>query len=215
MQRKPLKPSWWDETEKKVGIKNRKPGRLGTTDPKGIIGMSSIAKRFCNIKKNKKYNSEKIYSEIQTRAFDYWEKENKEAIIEAAFLCLLLISLEERSMLTTKNSQKASKIKYKKKPLESRMGLIDPIGIQALSQVSGMGAQKYSPFNFMGQMIDEDLFSAAQRHLNLYLSGENKDRESDLPHLAHAAWHFSTLFSLEERELLLTIRPWVVNIPRK
>lgn len=49
------------------------------------------------------------------------------------------------------------------------------------------GAEKYAPFNWYKGMDYSRCFNSTQRHLTAWLAGEDKDPETGLSHLAHAA----------------------------
>jgi hypothetical protein len=50
------------------------------------------------------------------------------------------------------------------------------------------GAEKYADRNWENGLHWSRIFAAIMRHLWKWWSGEDDDRESGLPHLAHAAW---------------------------
>jgi len=71
----------------------------------------------------------------------------------------------------------------RKTPLE----LVHPDFVTAVARVAGYGAAKYGRWNWLkGKALSRD-YAAALRHLMAWASGEDLDRESGLPHLAHAA----------------------------
>lgn len=53
----------------------------------------------------------------------------------------------------------------------------------------GKGAEKYAVRNWERGYDWSKSYGALQRHLALFWAGENTDPETELPHLAHAAWH--------------------------
>lgn len=59
--------------------------------------------------------------------------------------------------------------------------------IEQIVQVLEFGARKYAPRNWEKGMDHSRIFAAAMRHLTAHWRGENKDPETGLPHLAHAA----------------------------
>ncbi len=90
-----------------------------------------------------------------------------------------------------------------------RMALLPWESLLAVAEVYGFGAEKYAPDNWR-KGYDWDLsFDALQRHLAAFWTGEDRDPESGLPHLAHAAFHVLTLlaFSLSGRYAELDTRP--------
>lgn len=85
------------------------------------------------------------------------------------------------------------------------MNLIPPSLVFNVSQVLTFGAQKYAPNNWRLVPNALDRYqNATLRHLYAYLSGEELDKESGLPHLAHCATNIAFLIELENE--LLTKR---------
>ena len=78
---------------------------------------------------------------------------------------------------------------------KARFDLIPPNALTELAQVYTMGAKKYADRNWEKGMMYGRLFGAALRHLFAFWCGEDKDKESGLHHLAHAA--FSCLAIVE------------------
>lgn len=69
-----------------------------------------------------------------------------------------------------------------------------PVGpLTELARVYGRGAQKYADDNWRKGYDWKLSYAALQRHLNLFWGGENLDKDSGQPHMAHAAWHCFTL----------------------
>ena len=68
-----------------------------------------------------------------------------------------------------------------------------------IGKVGTMGAAKYGDHNFReaNGMKWSRLADAGLRHLIYYLSGDRKDDESGLSHLAHAAWNLKALLEYE------------------
>lgn len=90
-------------------------------------------------------------------------------------------------------------IKYDKdKPM---FGLIPTQPLQQLAEVYTMGAKKYSPHNWRKGCEWSRIYDAVQRHLTAYWGGEDLDKESGLPHLAHAAWGCFTLLEFSNKNL--------------
>lgn len=74
-----------------------------------------------------------------------------------------------------------------------------PVGpLDALAQVYTFGAQKYADHNWRKGIKWSRIFAAIMRHLWAFWRGEDKDPESGLPHLAHAAWGTFTLLEYFE-----------------
>jgi hypothetical protein len=80
-----------------------------------------------------------------------------------------------------------------KEESQSRFDLIPPDALTALARVYGMGAKKYSPNNYLRGYPWHLSIAALERHVQKFKAGEDIDPESDLPHLAHAAWQAFTL----------------------
>lgn len=94
--------------------------------------------------------------------------------------------MAEERITSSTGGQKGQKL--------ARFGLIDSRFLQELAIVCGKGAKKYSDDNWRKGYNWELSYSALQRHLHLFLQGENLDEESKLSHLAHAAWHCMVLY---------------------
>lgn len=79
------------------------------------------------------------------------------------------------------------------------VSLVDPQWILEIAKVLDFGANKYSPHNWRQGLQWSRLYSAIQRHLLAFLSGETLDPESNLPHLHHAACGLMMLSCLQGR----------------
>lgn len=86
-----------------------------------------------------------------------------------------------------------------KKP--QRMDLLPPEALLALSEVYGMGADKYDDHNYLKGYDWSLSFGALLRHIMAAEKGEWLDDESGLPHVMHAAWHCFALFLFEKHGL--------------
>jgi len=75
----------------------------------------------------------------------------------------------------------------------TRYDLISSVGLRRLAETYAEGAKKYSDHNWRKGIPSSECMNHAQRHLNIYLSG---DRSED--HLAHAAWNLFTIMDNEE-----------------
>lgn len=73
--------------------------------------------------------------------------------------------------------------------------------LSELGRVFAYGEQKYDDYNFRKGYRWSLSFDAMQRHAWAFWSGEDRDGESGLHHLAHAAWHclVLTFYSLTGR----------------
>ncbi len=78
-----------------------------------------------------------------------------------------------------------------KRPLD----LLPFVAVEEVAEVLAYGARKYAPNNWRKVDKRSRYFAAALRHLFAYAKGEDRDPESGLRHLAHAAC--SVLFLLE------------------
>jgi hypothetical protein len=80
----------------------------------------------------------------------------------------------------------------------ARYDLIPPEALDALAKVYGHGAHKYEDRNWEKGYSWGLCFAAMMRHAWAFWRGEETDRESGLPHLAHAAWHCFTLMTFAQ-----------------
>lgn len=67
-----------------------------------------------------------------------------------------------------------------------RVDLLPPGALLQIAEVLRYGATKYSERNWEKGLARRRVLSAAIRHLFAYMSGEDLDPESGLPHVAHA-----------------------------
>lgn len=95
------------------------------------------------------------------------------------------------------------------------MALLPWDALLEVSRVYHHGARKYEPNNWRRGYDWSLSFSALQRHLAAFWTGEDVDPESGLPHLAHAAFHVLTLlvFSTQARYRSLDDRPKIGREP--
>lgn len=77
----------------------------------------------------------------------------------------------------------------------AQLGAIEPTALMEVAKVAGYGGQKYDRYNYLKGYKWSLSYDAMQRHLHLFWGGEDKDGESGLYHLAHAAWHCLALLS--------------------
>ena len=84
-----------------------------------------------------------------------------------------------------------------KPPLE----LLPSAALLEVAKVLGHGRKKYDAYNWTKGMNWSRLLGAAMRHLFAYNSGEDKDPESKLSHLAHLACCALFLLEYEQRKL--------------
>ena len=88
-------------------------------------------------------------------------------------------------------------VKYDKGKL--RFDLLPVYPLEALVEVYTFGASKYEDRNWEKGISWSRVFAAMMRHLWAYWRGENNDPESNLPHLAHAAWGCFALLEYSQR----------------
>lgn len=67
-----------------------------------------------------------------------------------------------------------------------RYDLIPPEVLQEVAKVFSFGKEIYGKDNWKKGLEQERLYSATMRHLEADRMGEKLDKESKLPHLAHA-----------------------------
>lgn len=82
-----------------------------------------------------------------------------------------------------------------------RIGLIPPEAVLEVAEVLTHGANKYGASNWAQGAEWSRYFDAAQRHLWAWQSGEDKDQDSSLSHLAHAVCSLCFLIAYQQRGL--------------
>lgn len=70
---------------------------------------------------------------------------------------------------------------------KTRYDLLPPHALEYLAQVFTVGAEKYGERNWEKGITWGRIFGAIMRHLWAFWRGENLDKETKIPHLAHAA----------------------------
>jgi hypothetical protein len=80
-----------------------------------------------------------------------------------------------------------------------RYDLIPPEALEGLAKVLTFGAKKYAPRNWEKGMTWGRVFAALMRHLWAWWRGEDKDAETGLSHLDHAACCIAFLQTYEVR----------------
>jgi hypothetical protein len=78
-----------------------------------------------------------------------------------------------------------------------RMELLPPFAQEEIAKVLTYGARKYDPYNWAKGMPWTRVYGAAIRHLNAFARGEDKDPETGLSHVAHAACNLMFLLEYE------------------
>ncbi len=79
-------------------------------------------------------------------------------------------------------SGRGTKDDFDKPPVQ----LLPTEALEAIARVMGFGARKYSANNWRRGMAWTRVCGGLLRHVFAWLRGEDKDRESGEPHLAHA-----------------------------
>lgn len=95
------------------------------------------------------------------------------------------------------STQKPEGMKFDTNKLQYR--LIPPETTKALAEVLTYGAQKYAPDNWK-YVAPDRYMDALFRHLEAYRSGEEKDPESGLHHLAHVLTNVAFLHYLHTKD---------------
>lgn len=90
---------------------------------------------------------------------------------------------------------------------QARFGGADPLALMELARVYGFGETKYERYNYLKGYAWSLSVDALFRHLFAFLSGEDRDPESGLLHMAHVMWHAGTLASFQLREIGTDDRP--------
>lgn len=78
-----------------------------------------------------------------------------------------------------------------------RYDLIPFEALDELARVYGMGAEKYEAHNYLLGFDWSLSLGALLRHVTAWGKGEDRDPESGLSHLAHAAWHCFALMMFQ------------------
>jgi hypothetical protein len=88
-----------------------------------------------------------------------------------------------------------------------RYDLIPPEVEEAIAQILTFGAAKYGDRNWELGMKWGRPYAAMRRHMGAWWSGENKDPETDMSHLWHAACCIAFLIAFEARGAGIDDRP--------
>jgi hypothetical protein len=81
----------------------------------------------------------------------------------------------------------------------AELSAIDPIARIRLAEVAGHGTRKYGRLNFARGYTYSQNLDALHRHVLAFEAGEYLDKDSGMPHLAHAMWHCAALMTFWER----------------
>lgn len=85
--------------------------------------------------------------------------------------------------------------------------LLPPELLEQVAQVLAVGAGKYAPRNWERGMRWGRPFAALMRHMWAWWRGEDRDAETGLSHLAHAACCIAFLLAFEQRRIGEDDRP--------
>jgi hypothetical protein len=83
------------------------------------------------------------------------------------------------------------------------LGLLSTKAMTEVAKVMGFGREKYAAHNWRNGIAWSRVYDAAQRHMTSWNDGVDKDPETGLSHLAHAACCIMFLLEYEQthREL--------------
>jgi hypothetical protein len=81
------------------------------------------------------------------------------------------------------------------------LALLSGVALIEVAKVLEFGSRKYTAWNWKGGFKWSRLGSAALRHVFSWLSGEDKDSETGLSHLAHAMCCLMFLLDFEVNKL--------------
>lgn len=95
------------------------------------------------------------------------------------------------------NTSEAKKCDQEKTPVD----LLPPEGLLEIAKVLEFGAKKYDAHNWRKGMKWSRLLGASLRHIYAFVTGEDKDSESGLSHLAHAGCCILFLLTYETKGL--------------
>jgi hypothetical protein len=84
---------------------------------------------------------------------------------------------------------------------DERYDLIPWDAMDEVARVYGFGSSKYEDWNWLKGYKWSLSFGALIRHIALWGCGQDRDRESGLHHLAHAAWHCLALLAFAFRRV--------------
>ena len=95
-----------------------------------------------------------------------------------------------------------------------RHDLVAPWALNEIARVYTYGTIKYSDDNWWkGLRWKRDVFGCILRHVWKWFRGERNDDESNLHHLAHAAWNCMALMEYERNKIGVDDRvPYVLDL---
>lgn len=82
-----------------------------------------------------------------------------------------------------------------------RMDLVPHLAFKEVAKVMGFGSAKYDSYDWRKGLEYGRLYGAALRHMNAFWDGEDLDKESGLPHLAHATCCLMMLYETSASEV--------------
>ena len=82
-----------------------------------------------------------------------------------------------------------------------RYDLLPPEALESITLALMFGAKKYSDHNWLQGVKWSKYFSACMRHMWAWWRGEEVDKESGLPHLAHAGCCVLFLLTYQLRKM--------------
>lgn len=88
-----------------------------------------------------------------------------------------------------------------------RYDLLEPYAIEELVKVFTIGASKYADRNWEQGMKWSKMLASLKRHIAAFEKGEDFDKETGLPHMAHAAWNALGLITYMRNHPELDDRP--------
>ncbi len=133
-------------------------------------------------------NTRKPTQEESAEILESLTKNNK-AIFEEA-----MKEIELKTVVGTMPTGTALKFDGGKLPLH----LLSTEAINQTAAVLAFGAEKYAEHNWRKGFVWSRPLSAAMRHITAFNAGEDKDPESGLSHLAHAACCIMFLLEFEK-----------------
>ena len=80
---------------------------------------------------------------------------------------------------------------------KNRLELLPWEALVEVGKIVTFGANKYGDYNWLKGMAWSRFYGASLRHLASWINGEDKDSETNLSHLAHAACCILFLLSYE------------------
>lgn len=84
---------------------------------------------------------------------------------------------------------------------KSGVDQLPPDILLELGEIYAYGEKKYARNNWLNGNDWHEFIGSALRHIYRWMDGEDIDPESNLPHLAHAAWNIMTLRYYQRHDL--------------